>query len=405
MENEADSPLAPGLRYDGKRPMWRASKPAIRAGYPVKSVNLSSMADDARALVARCNRLQAEMLEWLAGGEKRAIAFDGTFATLIDAYLADPESSFAELTHGSRHPYTVYARKLKATIGARRIDACDGRDLKRWFAVWSEPDKPSAPPKLAAAKMTVAVLRAAMTYGKTSRMRGCADFKSIMEEIDFPAPKPRQEAPTAEQVVAARAAAHALGHPRAALAYALQFETTLRQWDVIGTWVPLSDPRPSAVIDGGDKWFGPAWSLIDENGVLRLTPTKTEATSQARVIFDLRACPMVVEELAKIPAAEQRGPLIVNLKTGGLPYRHDTWGDVWRAVRKEAGIPRSVWNRDLRAGGITEGSKAEVPLDDMAKIAGHSRKRTTGDVYSRDALEAHRRAAAKRKAHREGNGA
>lgn len=406
MEDEKARPQAPGLRYDGGRPMWRASKPALRAGYPVKSVNLSMLADSGPALVARCNRLQSEMLEWLSRGAHKAIAFDGTFATLLDAYTTDPESPYnSELKHASRHPYTVYARKLKAMIGTRRIDACDGRDLKRWFAVWAEPDRPGNPPKLAAAKMTVAVLRAAITFGKTCRMPGCADFKSIMEEIEFPSPRAREEAPTAQQVIAAREAAHALGHPRAALAYAIQYETTLRQWDVIGQWTPLSDPRPSAVIDGADKWFGLSWTQIDEHGVLRVTPTKTEATSRARTIFDLRACSMIVEELAKIPATEQRGPLIVNLKTGGLPYRHDTWGDVWRAVRKAAGIPRSVWNRDLRAGGISEGRAADVSLDDMAKIAGHTKKRTTGDVYDRTALETHRRAAAKRNTHRESGGA
>ena len=51
---------APGLRWrttrGGKTPMWRASKAAIRAGYPVKTVNLAPFADNERLLVQRCQR-------------------------------------------------------------------------------------------------------------------------------------------------------------------------------------------------------------------------------------------------------------------------------------------------------------------------------------------------------------
>jgi integrase len=64
-----------------------------------------------------------------------------------------------------------------------------------------------------------------------------------------------------------------------------------------------------------------------------------------------------------------------------------------RSVEAEAGVPATVWNRDLRAGGITEARQAGAPTDDVAKTAGHSSKRTTARVYDRDTLEraAHRR--------------
>jgi hypothetical protein len=56
----------PGLRYDGDRPMWRATKAAVKARYPVKSVNLASLADNPRLLRDRCIKLQREMLEWIS---------------------------------------------------------------------------------------------------------------------------------------------------------------------------------------------------------------------------------------------------------------------------------------------------------------------------------------------------
>lgn len=395
-----DRPKAPGLRWDGGRPVWRATKPAIRKGYPVKSVNLSNLKDDARLLIGRCNRLQAEMLEWLSRGPAKVAVFDGSFRSLIEFYSTDPESSYQRLKPSSRHPYDVYAAKLKVTIGARQIENCDGRDLRRWFAAWSEPDKPGAPPKLAAARMAMTVLKSALTFGKACRLRGCAEFRSILEDIEFPAIAPRQASPSAEEVISARRQAHALGHPRAALAYAIQFEATLRQWDVIGEWVPINDPRPSAILDSGKKWIGPTWAQIDESLIFRVTPTKTEGTTQARVVIDLRACPMVMEELATIPADDRNGPLIVNPKTGGLPYRQWYFRDLWRRVADRAGIATAVWNRDLRAGGITEGRQAGVQTDDLAKGAGHTGKRTTARVYDRDYLEAQRRAAAARTLYR-----
>jgi len=95
----------------------------------------------------------------------------------------------------------------------------------------------------------------------------------------------------------------------------------MRQWDVIGKWVPLSDKKPSSVIDGTSKWVGPMWAQIDDNMILRYTPAKTQFASGAIVSIDLHMMPIVVEELAKVPVEARRGPLIVNPRTG-LPYRN-----------------------------------------------------------------------------------
>jgi integrase len=173
----------------------------------------------------------------------------------------------------------------------------------------------------------------------------------------------------------------------------------MRQWDVIGKWVPLSDKKPSSVIDGTSKWVGPMWAQIDDNMILRYTPAKTQFTSGAMVSLDLHMMPMVVEELAKVPVEARRGPLIVNPRTG-LPYRNWYFGEVWRQVRLITGIRKEVWNRDMRAAGVTEGRQAGAPTDDLAKQAGHANKRTTAKVYDREQLEAARRVSQARTAHR-----
>ena len=183
----------------------------------------------------------------------------------------------------------------------------------------------------------------------------------------------------------------------------MQFEGAMRQWDVIGKWVPLSYKTPSSIIDRHKKWIGPTWSQIDRDLILRYTPAKTQFTSGAQVTLDLRECPMILAEIAKIPAEARHGPLVVNSRTE-LPYRQDAYHELWRKVVKAVDIREGVWSRDLRAGAVTEGSQAGARSDDLAKQAGHSDKRTTAEVYDRDRLEAHRRVARARVAYRHKNG-
>jgi hypothetical protein len=77
----------------------------------------------------------------------------------------------------------------------------------------------------------------------------------------------------------------------------------------------------------------------------------------------------------------------------GLPYRPHTFRQAWRHDADVAGIPKAVWNRDLRAGGNTEGQDAGAALEDRRKVTGHSTDRTTAKVYDPGVLAAHRRVA------------
>lgn len=191
------------------------------------------------------------------------------------------------------------------------------------------------------------------------------------------------------------AAAHAMGRPSLALCYAIQFETALRQWDAAGQWYPLEDPAICPVVHGQSKWAGLEWRHVGEDLVLRYVPSKTRASSGAEVVIDLRLCPMVLEELARVPAAARSGPVVVNEATG-RPYAGQQFLSAWQRVRMAAGLPRGLWSRDLRASAITEGRGGGAMTDDAAKVAGHTKPRTTADVYDRDRLEAHRRFATAR---------
>jgi hypothetical protein len=402
MDTRQKRPQSPGLKWrdrkGGSVPYWFAAGAAVKAGYPVKSANLSTFADNPALLIERAQRLQAEMLRWMSGDHGTNQRFDGTFKSLLEIYQTDPESTYnTKIKKHTAQSYVVYIRKMIDHIGARKVDECDGRDVRRWFKLWKEASG------LGAARMSLAVLKAAVSFGVVCRTRGCAEFQVVLREMEFEALPSRTWAPTAAQIIAIRKAAHAAGAPLRALAYAIQFETTLRQWDVIGQWFDLDDPRPSAVIAYGKKWIGPTWAAIDDNGIMaKVKPTKTEDTTEITVSFDLSVCPMVCEELALIPPEKRVGPLIVNQSTG-LPYIRQSWRNAWAEDFKTAELPKGMWNRDLRAGGITEGGKAGASKDDRRKLAGHAKEETT-EVYDRDQVEAHRRVMQARKQFREKNG-
>jgi hypothetical protein len=392
MHKQDERPKAPGLKWRKRRtgrpvPYRFADKKAVAADYPVKSANLSAFADRPVMLVERCQRLQAEMLRWMSGERGTTLHFDGTFRSLFELYEREPESSYRELKPAVRETYNVYVRRLREHLGNLRLDQVDGRDVKRWFAVWrTDPDGSDHLPR---ARTVLAVLKAAISFGVTCRYSSCAEFQAVMRQIEFPSPRSRTFAPTAAQIEAARKAAHAAGHPRRALLYALVYDTTGRAFDFLGQWLPIFYKKPSSVLAYGKKWIGPQWSAIDDNLMLTIRPTKTENTTAVEVTFDLSVCPMVMQELAQIPESGRNGPIIINESTR-LPYIYQTFRLGWNADFEAAGMPKGMWCRDLRAGGVTEGGKAGASKDDRRKVAGHAKEKQT-EQYDRDQVEAFRR--------------
>lgn len=401
---EHERAKAVGLKWRDGRAYWFAPKDAVAKGFTPKTVRLHY--SDDREIVARCHRLQNEVLMFMSD-RGPAPVFDLTFGALIDRYLTDPESSYFQLKPSSLHPYTIYSAKLKKHVGELRIDQTDGRHVQRWFKLWAGVDDLRDPKaRLPRARAALSVLKAAVSFGIICKLAGCVEFKTILGELEFPTKKRRNFAPTAAEVEAARSAAHANGAPSRALAYSLQYETTARQWDFIGIWVPLSDPRPSAIIDGNEKWIGATWAMVDSALLLRLTHSKTEDTSGEASVYDLKACPMVMAELEHWP--HRTGPLIVNERTG-LPYRYEGskqsgFKEGWKADFAAAGLDKKIWGRDLRAAGVTEGSRNGASHADLAKGAGHVDERMVAEVYDRDRVEAHRRVMALRVAGRAQNG-
>jgi integrase len=396
---EQERPRAPGLKFRkrgrGRVAYWAPSTEAVKAGYPSGFVPLERFQDSPADLIYRCRTLQADMQLWLDEFRKDRLPFDGTIGAVLRLYQVHADSPFRTLAPGTRKPYISYLARLERHIGKRRVATVIGLDVKEWFKVWSSE---GATP--AAGRMAVAVLKSALKFAcAAGHAAECRPLRTVLEkDVSFPATKPRTAVVTAEGVNAARRAAHEAGRPSRALCYALQFETVLRQWDVRGQWVPLSAPVLSDVVDGQDKWIGLRWEHIGADLVLRYRPSKTSGTTGAEIVADLTKCPMVLEEIALLEGTRV-GPMIVHEATG-RPYRESAWERGWRKDRKAAGLPTTLWNRDLRASAITEARAGNASLDDASKVAGHAKPKITGEVYDREKLEAFRRFAEARKSGR-----
>jgi hypothetical protein len=141
---------------------------------------LAFFAHDEAALIARCHRLSGEMNEWLSGRRGYDPLFDGTISSAINFWQTEPSSPYHALEASSRHPYDTYSRVIIETVGARRIDALDGRDLRRWFTEWSAPLEEGSKPRIAAARMAMTVIKNALTFAASCRKPGCAELRDIL---------------------------------------------------------------------------------------------------------------------------------------------------------------------------------------------------------------------------------
>ena len=385
---------APGLKFrprsGGWAAYWLPSPEAQRRGYPSASVPLSHLLTAPELLIDACQRLQTDMLAWLDGLRRTRNTYDGTLGSALRVYQLHPESPFHGLKPGTRHPYITYLRLLDRELGDIRVEGVTALHVKRWHHGWTGDGA-----RPAAGHMRLAILKAALTFCVVAGHRECRILRDDIRELRLPGPRARTLVANAEQVRRAITAAHVLKRPSLGLAYAVQFETALRQWDVTGQWYPLGDATLCSVVDGGRKWAGLEWRHIGEDGLLRYTPSKTRGSSGAEVLIDLSLCPMVLQEIARVPVEARAGPLIVCERTR-LPWLDVDFRRTWRRVREVAGLPAELWSRDLRASAITEGRRGGAVNDDAAKVAGHTNSRITAEVYDRERLEAHRRFATAR---------
>lgn len=396
--------------------------------------------DEAR-MAARCRELQAEVIQWLharlskenpqinpQSGEHQVFflqhvvptrirprlrlkiptanvvnlvetnRFDGTLGSLISLHRHSPESEFHKAKYTTQGTELRNMRRLFTTHGARRVE---GLSRKVLFEMHQEFARNFCE---TTAGQVMSTLRKVLKFGIGLNRRGfpdtCAAAVSILGTMKFSTASfspVRDVHLTADMAAKFIKAAHKMGAPSMALAQAIQFETALRQKDVIGEWWPGLNGTPK----NQETWTsGLVWGEhISITTLIMVKPT-SKSNFRKKMVADLSLCPLFLKEFRRLSFDDLSGPVIVNEKSG-LPYRGNTFSIKWRRIATAAGIPDNIWNMDSRAGAITESDEAGVDLELLRKFASHSDAQMTRH-YNRDALRKARTVHTKRARHRDG---
>lgn len=371
---------APGLTWRsckaGWEARWRPRQDLVERGYsptPIRLWEGAEPSDIDRAYISdRCNSLQADMLVWGRGGTPVVAISDGTWDALIGHYQSDPASDFQRLRYKTRLNYLSLMRRISEDHGTEFIRDMRARNFKLWHQDWT-------PRGVAMAHSLMGMTRTLIHFGMTLlEDEECERLTAVLHHLKFKMGKKREEELSIEQAIAVRAKAHELGEHSIALAQAFQTDCTLRQKDVIGEWVPISEPEMSEIIWDGKKWIrGLLWSEIKDLILRHITSKKSKP-----IVNNLRYAPMVLEELDFLGELPTSGPVIVN-EFSGLPWVDSEFRRKWRIVARAAGVPDHVYNMDSRSGAITEGLIATDGDLDAVRIAATHSNVTTTQGYSR----------------------
>lgn len=374
--------------------------------------DLNSTADLNR-MAERCAVLWQEMQQWLAGGgrDQRPI-YDGTLRSLIKCYQTDKESPYRNIGRNTQRIYDEWCRTLDRAFGARRIDRLSGQDLRRWFNELAKPAKPGALPRLSLARKCVrTMLSILLNYGVELGLPACLELVQALERITFTVPrelreewesnKPAQLPMSyiyAEAIVDEGLKRGTQRHRSVALGVAAQFEFTIAQIDVIGSWEKIGKARKlpaGAIVDGGHLWRpGLRYEDFLPGMVLDMKRSKNSRPGT----FDVAEYPLFMRALAAVPEVERRGPVAID--DAGCPFQRRYYNALYRELANARGVPRSVWNMNARHGGATEARQSGVRLEDTSEHLQHSNIQTTKRHYIAPNIETTRRVARARVAHR-----
>lgn len=292
---------------------------------------------------------------------EKEVVFDGTFAGLIHAYRTHPVSPYHRLKHSVRRNYDQGINRLDNEVGSEQVaDWNAARVQEMHDTSWAAGGKASMGHSM------LAKLRLLCSFGSVVlNSDACTRLSTIIGNMRFAPPPPRKQILTYEHVRAIRSAAHAqFNWPSIALAQALQFEISkLRQVDIIGRWVPLSEPGPDNIKDESQKWVdGLLWSDIDDNFILR-RKVQTGRNGEITLIErNLKRLSMVMEEINNVAPWKRSGPMII-CEYSGKPWSANEFRRKWRIVADAAGVPSNIQMND-GARGVSKSSAKSIEVSD-----------------------------------------
>lgn len=361
----------PGLKWrkrvGGDVPYWIAPAKDIKAGYEPKSVMLDATISAAE-IAALCQQQWADLEAWRKDkGYTKRVRY--TIAWLIDRFLTDEHSPFHAKTEGTRQSYGWECKRIRETVGDRRIDpklvsgvlvpGIVGQDIRNWHHKWGHPkDRPPTPSR---ARHCIMMFRSIISYGVEIGVPGAEELLGRLRAMRFASPAARTKAPTYEQVDAIVNKAETMGLRSIAIATLAQYELIERRVNIIGQ-------RQRGIWQDG--WV---WENVSPDWVIRYFQTK-----KGRVLreYDLKPVQRLLGLMQETPKEDRTGPIIICEATG-KPWELRRYQATFRKIARAAGVADDVQSMDMRSGGGTEASLIpEVTDRQLQNAFGHADPRS-----------------------------
>jgi hypothetical protein len=339
---------------------WSADSLSTKAkGYPDRLIPLPAAVTE-QEIGDLCEMHTARLVAWLDRGPAPRFLYDGTIGSLCDCFERHPESPINDVQRSTAEAYADSLKVIRATVARRAVRALTPIDVKAWYRKWRAPVEDGKPERVKRGHDAVSALRLILGFGLALGYEECGALAIGLSKIRFERSAPREGAMTVEHARAFIRTALERGDTRGlmmAIGVATQFETMLRQKDVIGEWETDSAGR--------ERWSGPyRWDNIP-GGIFRLKTSKTKA----EIEHDLTGLELLWPLLQRVPQVDRTGAIV---KAYGEPIRTRSYRKWFREIADSAGVPRSVWNMDARAGGITEAFEAGAEATAVQRTATHT---------------------------------
>lgn len=282
-----------------------------------------------------------------------------TMGQLIQQYREDPRSPYLNVRHTSRVSYDRNLKRIEIDYGQRRLADLKKADLQSFHDQWA------AGGKLANGHALITQTRMLLAFGADALdSLDCGRLSTVLRQMNFTPPERKSRRLLTAHVHAIINKARQDGILSVALAMAFQFGCRFLQADVLGEWVPITEPGEELLIDGDQKWIrGLRWSEIDANWILR-RPGLQE--------INLKEIPLVVDELKRIGTLPPSGPIVVDEETG-KPYLAWRYRRLWRDIADAAEVPKDVKNILTGVLRARKGTKpaAHSPEEELALTTRH----------------------------------
>jgi hypothetical protein len=307
---------------------WSADKVSRKArGYLERLIPLPKDATEAE-IIDLCETYTARLKLWIDRGPAPRWLYDGTVGSLCDAFERHPQSPIRDVRRSTAGAYADSIKVIRSTVAKRAVRALTPIDTKAWYDKWRAPAKEGGPERVKRAHDAVSAVRMILNFGLALGHAECGALADGLSKMRFERSAPRSNEMTVEHARAFVEKALAWRDARRGLAMAIgvatQFETMLRQKDVIGEW--------SRDSEGRESWSGAyRWDNIP-GGILRLKTSKTSA----EVAHDLTRLELLWPLIQMVPQDDRHGAIV---KAYGQPIRKNSYRHWFREIARLAGIP------------------------------------------------------------------